>query len=784
MTHPPLLAGMAILEIGDGVALAQAGRVLAALGAHVVKVEAPTGCELRRRPPFLDATGRSAMFEYLNVSKASMIADVDQEEGRRGVREAAARSHIIFDALPLGHPLRQWLDEDAGRVHVSMRPFGVAGPKKQWVGEELTIFHAGGEGYLMPNGLIMELFPDLPPLKVFGNFAEFSAGIAAALAGLSAWLALPRVGGQTVDTSSQDVNVALSAMTIQRLGDGVQETRQTRSFSYGGVVACSDGYVEILTLEQHQWTGLVRMMGDPEWAHDSSLADSVERAKQGAWINQHLREWARSQTTASLLATAEEYGVPAAAYASTQEVMDSPQFRARNVFVPVEIGNLGTVPVFGSPFQVPGCSPVQLRAAPRLGEPTNANINASFPRGPQPAVEAEARGPLTGIRILDFTVHNAGPFCTHVLSLLGAECIKVESRVRPDIFRRPHPVYGRMHEAEFDQDASNKKSITLNLKTPQGVALAKQLVGKVDMVVESFRPGVMARLGLDYDSLRAINPSLVMVSVSSSGQTGPERQLPGYAPLFGAWGALGTMTGFAGSPPVEMRHIMDHSTGLYAALAAVSLLCARERSGIGLYADVSAREVAASYVGPAFLVRAVTGQDVERVGNHDFTMCPHNVYPCEGEDAWISIVIRNDEEWHLLVDAMGQPDLAERFPTAGERKKNEAALDRYIEHWTRNQSRHDLAARLQDLGIAAAPCMTASDLATDSHLLSRGAIQVMHHSKYGDRRVVGAPWIFSKTPAQLRSWTPELGEHNWEIFGQMGMSLADLRQLHLDKVIY
>ena len=147
--------------------------------------------------------------------------------------------------------------------------------------------------------------------------------------------------------------------------------------------------------------------------------------------------------------------------------------------------------------------------------------------------------PLHGIRITDFTVHNAGPFCTHMLSQLGAECIKIESARRPDIFRKPHPVYGRMGPATFDQVASNKLSIRINLKHPKGIALAKRLVSISDVAAESFRPGVLARLGLSYEVLREIKEEIILLSVSSSGQSGRDSHFAGYAPLFGAWGGLG-----------------------------------------------------------------------------------------------------------------------------------------------------------------------------------------------------------------------------------------------------
>src|SRR5689334_11561762 len=188
-----------------------------------------------------------------------------------------------------------------------------------------------------------------------------------------------------------------------------------------------------------------------------------------------------------------------------------------------------------------------------------------------------SRAPLAGVRIADFTIHAAGPFGTHLLSQLGAECIKIESKTRPDAFRKPHAVYGRMTAATFDQVSVNKLSVRLNLKQPEAVQLAKRLVSICDIAAESFRAGVMQRLGLGFEELRAVKSDIILLSLSSSGQSGPDSHFAGYAPLFGAWGGLGWMTGYADGPPVEMRHVMDHSAGAHAAVATIAALLQRRR---------------------------------------------------------------------------------------------------------------------------------------------------------------------------------------------------------------
>src|SRR5688500_9878276 len=220
---------------------------------------------------------------------------------------------------------------------------------------------------------------------------------------------------------------------------------------------------------------------------------------------------------------------------------------------------------------------------------------------------SQAQAPLAGILNADFTIHAAGPFGTHLLSQLGAECIKVESKTRPDAFRKPHAVYGRMTAATFDQVSANKLSVRLNLKKPEAIDLTKRLVSLSDVAAESFRKGVMERLGLGFDELRKAKSDIILLSLSSCGQYGPDSHFAGYAPLFGAWGGLGAMSGYSDGPPVEMRHVMDHTAGMHAAMTVVAALHQRGRTGEAQYVDLAAREIASAMIGEA-LVQASVGE--------------------------------------------------------------------------------------------------------------------------------------------------------------------------------
>ncbi|WP_286939966.1 CaiB/BaiF CoA transferase family protein [Achromobacter sp. UBA4530] len=394
------------------------------------------------------------------------------------------------------------------------------------------------------------------------------------------------------------------------------------------------------------------------------------------------------------------------------------------------------------------------------------------------------RAPLAGVRIADFTIHAAGPFCTHLLSQLGAECIKIESLTRPDAFRKPHAVYGRMSAATFDQVSANKLSVRLNLKQPEAVALAKRIVALSDVAAESFRPGVMKRLGLSFDALREVKSDLVLLSLSSCGQSGPDSHFAGYAPLFGAWGGLGWMSGYSDGPPVEMRHVMDHAAGVHAALATIAALNQRRRTGQAQHVDLAAREVASAMIGDA-LVLASLGITPQRPGNADLAMSPHGVYPTAHPDRWLTLAVRTDEAWRTLARLLGGEGDADLYPDAPSRIRHREDVDRLVTQWLATCDADATAERLQQAGISAHVSWTMQDIASDPHLQARGAVSPVEAPGIPARLAVGAPARFSKADQiGIRRLTPALGQDEDYVFGELlGLDAAQRADLQAREVI-
>lgn len=399
-------------------------------------------------------------------------------------------------------------------------------------------------------------------------------------------------------------------------------------------------------------------------------------------------------------------------------------------------------------------------------------------------MKSNQNSPLSGIRVADFTLHAAGPLCTHLLSQFGAECIKIESKVRPDVFRKPHSVYGRLTAATFDQVAANKLSVRLNLKKAEAVEVAKKIVAISDVTAESFRPGVMKRLGLDFETLKDCKPDIVMLSLSSCGQDGPDSHFAGYAPLFGAWGGLGWMSGYSDGPPVEMRHAMDHSAGLHATVATMAALHQRRLTGLAQHIDLAAREVASAMIGEV-LVQVNAGQEPQRMGNADLRMSPHGVYLTNRPDRWLTLAIRTDAQWRVLQEVLGQKCSNVAFDTVDGRIAHRELVDQLVCDWMREVDADLLASNLQEKGVSAHVSWDMQDVATDAHLLERQVLVPVSAPGVPDRLVVGSPARFSRdSDVGIRRLTPELGQDEEYVFGQLlGMSAAQRIELESREVI-
>ena len=406
--------------------------------------------------------------------------------------------------------------------------------------------------------------------------------------------------------------------------------------------------------------------------------------------------------------------------------------------------------------------------------------------------ENSGPGPLSGYRVLDFGWVLAGALPGMVLADMGAEVLKVETRQRMDYMRLGRPIIGDEPDPEqhplFHNVNRGKLSIAVNTTKPGAIDLIKELVPYCDVVVENFSPGVMDRLGLGYDVLSGIKSEIVMASISSNGQTGPLRDLRAYAPSIGALSGLDSTMGYEGERPLGLKHAYADIVGaLHSVFAIVSALHQKERTGQGQYIDVSMLRATVATMGAGLMEYEMTGRVMGPKGNYDPAMAPYGNYPCQGDDAWVSIAVRTEDEWQGLKTGMDNPAWCEeeRFSSRYSRLENRRDLDGNLSAWTRERTPGYITELLQANGVAAIPVMGAEDRLFNPHFKERGLYSDIEHPSLGVEPVYNIMWNLERTPPSIHRHAPLLGEHNQKIFGGLlGMAEEEITRLEEDQVLW
>lgn len=401
--------------------------------------------------------------------------------------------------------------------------------------------------------------------------------------------------------------------------------------------------------------------------------------------------------------------------------------------------------------------------------------------------------PLTGIRVANFGWVWAGPVVGQTLGFLGAEVYKIESRARIDLIRTLPPFAGGIPDPDRSMPNhagwAGNGSVSLNLKMPEAQELARQLVSRCDAVVSNFSPGVMEEFALGYERLRAVKPDLVMLSMPAAGLSGPLKDVKTYGMSLTSITGLDSLTGYVGGPLIPFENAFtDPLIGIMGAFAVLTALRHRDRTGTGQHIDFSQQESMMPMVGPAFMDYVFNGRIAGPIGNRHplAAAAPHGLFPCAGEDRWISIAVTTEREWHGLVAAMGDPawTRSREFSTPALRVRHIDALHAHIAEWTVGANDYELAHRLQQHGVAAAPVLDVADLMNDPHYRARGTfIEVTH--PLGFRETIYDGYVkMSRTEPDVRPG-PYIGQDNDRVFKEiLGLSDERYRQLIDTQVIY
>jgi crotonobetainyl-CoA:carnitine CoA-transferase CaiB-like acyl-CoA transferase len=788
-----------VLELGEMVAAPYCAKLLGDLGADVIKIEHPDGGDPSRlRGPLLDGKldpERSGTFLYLNTSKRSFRLDLGNEADRRTFAALAARADVLIEdrspgqleALELGYAALS--RDNPGLIFTSLTPFGQDGPNSQHRCEHLNLYHAAG--HASPFAALGA--EDRPPARAGGDLGEYDAGLTAALGILGAVYGRGRTGrGQHIDCSKQEAMMCLERVTIGRFAN--EPDPFSGPGGPGGLSPAKDGWVMLTTLETHQWEGMLRAMGNPAWSEAEWCKSPAGRMEHMDEIAARKAEWGESLRREEIYHLAQGEGTPAAPVRNVAEVLAWQQPRARGFFREIDHPCAGTLRLPTTPYRSSKTPWVGTRA-PLLGEHDEAiRSELADPMEPRGAPSSGLPGarPLEGLRIADFTWAWAGPQGSLLLEMLGAEVIKIESRARLD-HSRVHSLTAGSLSGDIDKSPVfndlnlGKRSVTLNLRSEGGRELAKKLVAKCDVVLQNMRPGVLDRLGLGYDDLRAVRPNLIMLSSSAVGATGPEGNYAGYAPTFACLSGITSISGHPDLPPISLSGSVDLRVGTASAFAVMAALNHRQRTGDGQNIDLSSTEVMSAMMGHAFLDYQLSGHVPERMGNRDDWMAPHGCYRCDGgsEDGdRVTIAVATEDQWRAMRQLIADPELdGSHFATAESRKKNEDRLDERLERWTRERSAGDVVASLQAAGIAAARVQSGASLARDEHVAAREVFVPIEHPLLGKLRSVRPPWRMEG--AQISEPGPLLGQHNDYVLGKiLGLDPAEIARLVDEEIVY
>ncbi len=824
MTLP--LENLTVIEASEGVSGAFCGRMLAAFGADVIKIERPPAGDWTRMPeprlPGVRESEASALHLHLNMGKRSVLLDWHTERGSESLKRLIQNADVLIEDWDTAALDRMGLTDGVEALNpylidLSLTPFGTSGPYANWSATPLVSLALGGFLYLSGD-------EDREPLSIPGRQPEYLAGLHAYGGLMIALLERQRTGsGKRVSVSEIETLAALHQFTtVMHTYGGVVRSRHGARWENKGnygrypitILPCKDGYVSYAVSTEGQWDLLFPMVGQPELLEDPRFATFEKRRERADDIDAILIDWMKDKTRREVFEyAAGDWSEPASPLLYLSETLADEQLKRRNFFTEVEHPDAGTLTYPTVPFQMSATQP-EFRPAPRLGQHTDEVLNAaasvaqsghsriphrhsresgnpgigcfrdattspmqSYLHSPLTEEGKSESSPLSDIRILDLTRVWAGPLATRILADFGADVIKIsDPRVPIDRLGGTNNKLNR-----------NKPNLALRLDHDSGRDAFLELVKTADVVVENFRPRVMRNFNLTYADLRQVRPDIIMCSMPGYGTTGKYADYPAFGPSVEAMTGLPSMMGYEGGPPrTSALAFPDPVSALNSVAAIMTALNHRRRTGQGQFIDLALIEGPICQIGEFIAAHSRTGIQPPRVGNAHPDHAPYRVYPARGEDEWIAICVTSDEQWIELCRLMGSPELADSDEYADEsaRRRNSERLDGIVARWTREHDAAQLAESLQSVGIAAGRASKNYQLLADPHLNERGFFVEILEPDVGPKIYPGQA---IRMPGMDRaSWIPSarLGEHTQQILTELlGMKPARIANLEQNETI-
>lgn len=780
--RPTPLRELRVVEISDRIAGSYCGKLLVDAGASVRKIEPPQGDWLRRYTASgspVPADRPSPFYSYLNAGKQSMTFAPGSQRLRA---ELAAADVIILTAGPsraaaLGIDPRRLLADAPQAVVVTISDFGWTGPYADRPASEFTLqAWAGSPGFRGD--------PAGPPISIGGDLGEYMGGVFAAFGALAVRRRVEHGGpGEHLDLSM------LEAMTLMQSSEWLHSQLLrvppiSRTTEVPSIEPAKDGYVGITMVTGQQWLDFLAMVECPQLEEIEQLRFQIGRWGYRDLIREQIGPWLAERTVAEIVELGQLFRLPIAALGNGATIRDTEYATERGVFQPNPAGFHQPRP----PWLMSACAAAPVGETAPLGAD---NDEPPWRTSKQERALARGARPLEGVRILDLTAFWAGPAATHLLAAFGAEVIKVESIQRPDGIRYSGGMrkdvddwweYGWV----FHAMNTNKRSVTLDLGSEEGRLLFKKLAAGADVVIENFSPRVMDQFGLTADVLLEVNPKLVVARMPAFGLDGPWRDRVGFAPTMEQLAGLAWVTGLPDAPPVTPRGTCDPLAGVHAAFAVLAALNFTERTGTGQQLELPMLETVLNAAAIQAIEYEVYGKTLSRNGNRGFGGLIQNLYRCTGDDDWIAVTVRDDQQWAALVAVMGQPAWCdESLDTAAGRRERADDIDDRLRQWFAGQPLGPTVEWLASAGVPAAPVISPSLVTENPQLRDRGFFEELQHSSIGSAEYPCPP--FASLAGQDR-WLlrppPTLGEHNAEVLrDRCGLTDEELANLAAGGVI-
>ena len=726
--------GLRLLELSSQIAGPYAAKLFVDAGAEVIKVEAPEGDPLRRWTASFQTLARdeaSPLYQYLNAGKLSIALDPGLDPGhasdRAQIAALAVRADIVLeDWGPGGLEARglepeEWLAANPKLSIVRISPFGQTGPWATRPANDFTLQAASGS-------LEYRGFPWREPVAAGGRITDWVAGSFASVCALAAWRTARRDGvGQIVDLSSFEAT--LQCLTIfGDLGRQFLGGLLPRSIEIPSIEPTKDGHVGICTQTGQQWSDFCAMLGRQDIAQNPRFLEARERMEQIDFMQEFIHGWMKEHTTAEVIELCELVRIPVAPIGNGRELPGFDQFQARGVYTRAPGGFLQPRP----PYRLETVATPPIGRTSRLDGDRAAVLAKiagpkSKPATAKPAVMSQPDLPFAGLRVVDLTAFWAGPYATSILSDLGADVVKIESIQRPDGMRFAGAARQRSPLWEwgnvFHGANPGKRGATLRLDHPEGLELVKQLIADADVVIENFSARVMPGFGLDWETMKSLNPRLISVRMPAFGLDGPWRDRLGFAMTIEQVSGLAWLTGYEDLPLV-VRGVCDPLGSVHAIFALGLALEERERTGRGQVLEVPLVEPALNIAAEQVLEYSAFGALLTRKANVMPHAAPQGIFETRNPDERVAVSVTTEPEWTGLCRALGAEDW-QNDPELATHPGRYAAHDRLqarLAEWIRPKSREEVVESLLAAGVPAAHARVARVFGTLArHRVPQGA---------------------------------------------------------------